>query len=107
MTPERRIATTKRLVSAARAVLSTQVGIGIGCIRINKILIWLGPEVQSEFPVFAEFIDSVPGSVPIGNERLHWSSKALLEIDPKLAAVESRYRSRVLEACVDIIAAYD
>ena len=106
MTPEQRIANAKKLVSAARAILSLQVGLGVGCIRIKKILGWLGPEATTEFPVFAEFLSSIPGSVPVGNERSHWSSKALLEIDQKLAKVEARFRPRILEACAEIIAIY-
>ena len=106
MTPEQRIANAKKLVSAARAVLSLQVGLGVGCIRIKNALGWLGPEAATEFPVFAEFLSSIPGTVPIGNERLHWSLKALLDIDSKLAEAEARFRPRILEACAEIIAIY-
>ena len=106
MTPEQRIANTKRLVSASRALLSLQVGLFVGATRIDKLLNWLGSEVQSEFPVFREFLDAVPSSLPAGVERLHWSSKALLELDPQLAAIETRYRPRILESCAEIIATY-
>ena len=106
MTPEQRVANTKRLVSASRALLSLQVGMFIGARRIEKILGWLGPEVQSEFPVFTEFLNAVPASLPAGVERLHWSSKALLELDPRLAAIEMKFRARLLEGCAEIIATY-
>ena len=86
-------------------MLSLQSGFGIGCTRINRILFWLGREHQNEFPIFGQFL-SATINYPIGNERLQWAYEPLLELDGKLALVESKFRPSILESCVAIIKAY-
>lgn len=105
MTPEQEVARKKQLVSAAKALLSLQVGIGVGCIRINKLLYWLGLEGSEYGQVFRQFLDATR-DIPIGNDRLHWSSQALLEQDAKLTKLEAKYRPAILNACAGIIATY-
>lgn len=105
MTPEQEVARKKQLVSAAKALLSLQVGIGVGCIRISKLLYWLGLEGSEHGQVFKQFID-VTRDIPIGNDRLHWVPEALLEQDAKLMKFEAKFRPAILSACVAIIATY-
>ena len=105
MTPEQEVARKKQLVSAAKALLSLQVGIGVGCIRINKLLYWLGLEGSEHGKIFKQFLD-VTRDIPIGNERLHWLPQALLEQDAKLTKLEAKFRPAILSACVGIIASY-
>lgn len=106
MTPEQRVANVAKLVSAARAMLSGQVGISVGAFRISKLLYWLGDEVSSEFPQFRNFVDQVPANVPIASERLHWETDALLTADRTLAAIESKSRNQLMSACAQIIKTY-
>ena len=94
-----------KLVSAAKALLSLQVGIGVGCIRINKLLYWLGLEDSEHGKVFKQFID-VTRDIPIGNDRLHWAPQALLEQDAKLTKLEAKFRPAILNACTGIITTY-
>ena len=105
MTPEQEVARKKRLVSAAKALLSLQVGVSIGCVRISKVLYWLGYQDRLPYQVFRQFNQATVG-LPIGNERLLWSYPALLEQDEKLAKIEGEFRPKVLRACVAIIAQY-
>lgn len=105
MTPEQEVARKKQMVSAAKALLSLQVGIGVGCIRVNKILHWLSLQDDPRYQVFKQFITATMG-LPLGNERLLWSHAALLECDVKLAAIEGDFRPRVLSACIDIVDTY-
>ena len=105
MTPEQENARRKRLVTAARAVLSLQVGLGVGCSRINRELFWLGAEHRDRFPIFDEFLKAALG-YPIGTERLQWAPESLLKADRKLAAVESDFRTRILKSCIEIIKDY-
>jgi hypothetical protein len=105
MTPEQEIARKKQMVSAARALLSLQVGIGVGCIRINKILLWLRLQDDLRYQVFKQFLAATRG-LPIGNERLLWAHSSLLECDAKLAAIEADFRPKVLSTCIDIIDTY-
>lgn len=105
MTPEQEIARKKQLVSAARALLSLQVGIGAGCTRIRKVLHWLSLQDDEKFQVFKEFCRATAG-FPIGNERLLWETSALLQHDARLAKIEDEFRPRLLKACIDIIAEF-
>ena len=102
MTPEQEIAPKKRLVSAAKALLSLQVGIAVGCLRVRKILFWLRLQDDERYQVFTQFIEAT-GAIPIANERLLWAYAALLEQDEKLARIEAMYRPNILKACIAII----
>jgi len=105
MTPEQETARKKQLVSAAKALLSLQVGISIGSLRISKILLWLGLQSDEHFQVFHQFNRAILG-FPVGNERLLWAYPALLEHDAELARIEAEFRPRLLNACIAIINQY-
>jgi hypothetical protein len=105
MTPEQEISRKKQLVSAAKALLSLQVGIGVGCVRISKVLYWLGLQNELPYQVFKKFNEATIG-LPIGNERLLWSHSALLEQDQKLAKIETKFRQEILGTCAAIIERY-
>lgn len=106
MTPEQREARTRRLVSAARALLSQQVGLYVGSRRIENALSWLGPDFQAKHRVFSEFTDTVPRDIPLGSTRLLWDPMAVLKTDFKLATVEARFRAQLLAEAVEIITQY-
>lgn len=103
MTPEQRDARIKRLVSAARALLSLQVGLYVGARRIENALHWLGPEFQAKHRIFSEFTDAVPRDIPLGSTRLLWEPTAVLKTDSTLATVEARFRAPLLAKAVEII----
>ena len=100
--PPKSVSYLKQLVSAARAIVTYQVGLPFGCIRIRKILIWIRPHKQLSYPVFDEYLDSLSG-LPISSERLMWSRDALREADKKLEAASRRFRDGIFEACYEII----
>lgn len=106
MTPEQKDARLRRLVSAARALLSLQVGLYVGARRIENSLIWLGPEFKTKHRIFSEFTDAVPRDIPVGTARLLWHPEAMLATDGKLASVEARFRTQLLAECVDIVRHY-
>ena len=102
MTPNQKIARTKRLVSTAKAILSLQVGIAVGSLRICKLLSWLHLQDDAKYQVFSQFIRSA-GAIPLANERLLWAHSALLEQDEKLSQIEAIYRPKIMKACIAII----
>jgi hypothetical protein len=106
MTPEQRESRIRSLVSAARAVLSLQVGLAVGANRIVGILWRLGPEFEDAHPIFDQCIRSIPPVVPIGGARLLWASDNLMKTDKVLAKREGRYRKPVLLGCIQIIKKY-
>jgi Protein of unknown function (DUF2489) len=105
MTPEQEVARKKQLVSAAKALLSLQVGIAAGCLRVRKILFWLRLQDEERYLIFNQFITAT-GAIPLANERLLWAHSALLEQDEKLARIEAKYRPCILRACIAIIAEF-
>jgi len=106
MTPEQQEARTRRLVSAARALLSLQVGLYVGAKRIQNSLFWLGADFPSRHPIFSEFTAAVPLDIPVGSARLLWNPAAMLATDARLASVEARFRTELLAECVEIIRNY-
>ncbi|GLQ32870.1 hypothetical protein [Litoribrevibacter albus] len=106
MTPEQEKARTKKLVSSAKAIISGQVGITVGSNKVLGKLGWLGKNWEDKFPVFREYYDSLPVNMPVGTERLYWNLDKVLETDPKLLELESKFRAKILEACVKIIRDY-
>ena len=106
MTPEQKEAQTRRLVSAARALLSLNVGLYVGARRIENVLTWLGADFQANHPVFSEFTNAVPRDIPVGTARLLWDPEAMLKTDVRLASVEERFRAKLLAECTKIIRAY-
>ena len=106
MTLEQKIARTKKLVSAARALLSLQVGLAVGAKRVADALYHLDPEMRGKHTVFSAFYDAIPADIPLGNVRLLWQSDAMIRTDAQLAEIESRYREKLLSECAVIIRTY-
>ena len=103
--PPKSVSYLKQLVSAARAIVTYQVGLPFGCIRVRRILTWLRPHKELAYPVFDEYLKAV-SELPISSERLKWSREALRETDKKLEAASRRFRDSIFEACYEIIDSY-
>ena len=95
----------KKLVSAARAIVTYQVGLPVGCIRVQRALFWLRPHKELSYPVFDKYLEALR-TLPISSERLEWNREALREADKKLEAVSRRFREAIFEACYEIIDSY-
>lgn len=106
MTPEQEIARKKRLVSAAKALLTAQVGLYIGAVRVVNVLRTMGEAHENRHGIFSRFLQAVPADIPLGNARLLWEPSAMLKSDQKLLVVESTFRPELLAECVDIIKQY-
>jgi hypothetical protein len=94
-----------KLVSNARAIISYQVGLPVGCLRMARLLSSLQPLGSFEYPVFGEYLLEVQ-NLPIGSERLHWARDALRKVDERLDKTNAKFRERVFESCHDIIDAF-
>jgi hypothetical protein len=106
MTPEQEIARRKKLVKAARATLSMEFGLSFGADRIRAALLNLGGTYEQQHPVFQAFIHDIPADIPFGRVRLLWNPVTMLATDDKLASIEAKYRRKVLDECVKLIAQY-
>jgi hypothetical protein len=107
MTPEQETARRKKLVSAAKALLSLQVGLAVGAARMENILLSLDETYQREHSLFALFMAKIPLDIPLGGARLLWRSEVMLETDDRLAEVEAKFRRALLNECVRVIEKYD
>ena len=100
--PLKSVSCLKRLVSAARAIVTYQVGLPFGCIRVRRILLELPPFKEVSYRVFEDYLKAVR-ELPIGSERLRWNREALRKHDKILEATSSRFRDAIFEACYEII----
>jgi len=103
--PPKSVSYLKKVVSAARAIVTYQVGLPVGCIRVQRALFWLRPHQELPFPVFDKYLQAL-SALPISSERLEWDREALREADKKLEAVSGRFRDDIFEACFEIIDSY-
>ncbi len=101
--PPQSVTHLKKLVSAARAIVTYQVGLPVGSIRIGRILSSLQPLIELSYPVFDEYLKALTG-LPISSERLEWSRERSLRVhDKKLEAANIKFRDAIFEACYEII----
>lgn len=100
--PPKRDQLIRRLVATARAIVTYQVGLSVGCVRMSRILNWLEVYSRVEVPIFDEYLTAVR-HLPISSDRLHWNVDALRAKDQELEAINSAYRNRVFDACFGII----
>ena len=97
----------RRFVANARAIVSYQVGLPLGCTKMMKILSWIENEDKeaAKFPVFEEYFRATI-DLPTGPERLHYSREALRRYDERLVTINLRYREEIIDACFKIIERY-
>ena len=107
MSEQKRDSYFRKLVANARAIISYQVGLPVGCAKMEKIFYWLkydGYEA-AKYPIFKTYCDATRELV-IGSERLNCSREALLRNDQRLVAINLKYREQILDACFEIIERY-
>jgi hypothetical protein len=100
--PPKSVTYLKQLVSAARAIVTYQVGLPLGCVRAQRLVLWLRPHKELSYPIFEDYLQAVK-ELPIGSERLKWNREALREKDKELEAANGRFRDKIFETCYGII----
>ncbi len=94
-----------KLLANARAMLSNQVAMPLGAVKMNKIRNWgSGIEILAkiDLSVFEEYASTFKSS-PVGSERLLWHKEALKEQDKHLDAMTGIYKDRIIDKCFEII----
>jgi hypothetical protein len=102
MNDERHRSLIKQLIANARAIISYQVGLPFGCVRMRRIIDWLKPYEVLEFPVFDRYAAATL-DLPTSSERLQCSREALRRYDERLTAINLEYREEILDTCFGII----
>jgi hypothetical protein len=106
MDEQRRNSYLRKLVANARAIISYQVGLPLGCVKMYHLLIALEHEGERlDLPIFKEYLDEVR-DLPTSSERLECSRAALRRYDERLVPTNLNYRERVIDIRFDIIEKY-
>ena len=100
--PTKRDSAAKKVVAVARSIVTYQIGLPAGCVRMRRTLSWLAPHEKGLPEVFEEYMNEVR-LLPITSERLYWNREALQESDKLLEAANQRFRDRIFDACWALI----
>jgi hypothetical protein len=107
MTPEQEVARKRRVISAARRLLSLETGLVTGSSRLRYALRYLGDQHEARFPTFGRFLDAIPNPTPLGELRLACADEYLLRTDADLAVVESEFRGSIMRECLAVLNEFD
>jgi hypothetical protein len=100
--PSKRDSAARKVVAVARSILTYQIGLPAGCVRMQRTLLWLAPYETGLPTIFDEYLKEVR-ELPITSERLLWDRKVLREKDTLLEATNQRFRDRVFDTCWGVI----
>jgi hypothetical protein len=93
----------ERLVAAARSIITYQVGLPVGCVRVANISTWLNHPDDIP-PVFRQYVaEAAPTGLPLGSDRLEWNKDSLAQKDVLLRALNAKYEPAVMAACWRIL----
>jgi len=98
----KRDSAARKVVAAARSIVTYQTGLPEGCRRMSRALVWLAPYEASLPTVFEDYLKEVR-LLPIGSERLVWNRKVLEEKDVALEAANQRFRNQIFDSCWSLI----
>src|SRR5262249_15863470 len=100
--PSKRDAAAQKVVSAARAIVTYQIGLPAGCQRISRALTWLQPHEIDLPAIFDDYLAETR-VLPISSERLEWDRKALHDKDIVIENINQRFRDRIFDTCWTLI----
>lgn len=100
--PSRRDSVARKVVVAARSIVTYQIGLPEGCRQMSRNLVWLAPYETGLPTVFDEYLKEVRG-LPLGSERLLWDRKVLQVKDVSIEATNQRFRNQIFDTCWAVI----
>src|SRR5215470_4572403 len=100
--PSKRDSAAKKVLAVARSIVTYEIGLPAGCVRMNRSLSWLKPYETGLPTVFEEYLREVQG-LPITSERLQWDRSLLREKDKVLETTNQRFRGRIFQTCWALI----
>ena len=95
----------KKLVSNARAIISHQVAIPLGVVKMDKIIYWIEnikPIETIDLKVFKEYNEKTH-TFFIGSPRLSVEVQFLLKEDEKLDKITEKFKKEIILKCFEII----
>ena len=100
--PTERDSAARKVVAVARSIVTYQIGLPAGCLRMSRIYYPLARHETDLPTVFAEYLKEVR-ELPLTSERLLWNRSVLHEKDKLLEATNQIFRDRIFEACWTLI----
>ncbi|MGA2868920.1 MAG: DUF2489 domain-containing protein [Verrucomicrobiota bacterium] len=97
---------SRKVVAAAQSILSGELGVVAGALRLFSLAHEVGVKGDADFNLFIGIV-SETDHLPLGEARQHWNPDALLAKDAELADYEARVRERAFAACRSLIQKYD
>lgn len=97
-----------KLVSNARAILTKQIEIPLGVLKMGKIMYWIKciePLTEVDLEIFFEF-NKKTIVFAIGNERKFWQKEALEIQDKALEILILKYKEEIFDKCFEIVNKY-
>jgi hypothetical protein len=105
--PSKEVGLMRKFVSTARSIITEQVGLPLGILRLNKNLAWLkgyniSPLTDEELKVVKAYYNRIY-EFPLEQERLAWAPEKLKEFDEKLERITFRYRPQLMVVLTRIV----
>ena len=97
-----------KLVSNARAIITEEVGLSVGCTKMLRIINTLKPYEKVKIAKIGIFgiYDKEIQYIPSGTARLFCSKEAFQRYDDDLQSVSQKLRPQILDVCFEIIDNY-
>jgi hypothetical protein len=105
--PTPRDSSARKVVAAARQIVTYQIGLPMGSRRVIGAWSPLLKDGLALRAIFEDYMKQVTG-LPIGSERLEWDRDVLAEKDRTLERINAEWRDRIFGACwalIDLLAA--
>ena len=96
----------RKIVAAAKSMLSGELGIVAGARQLAPWRFDVGAEHDPDFTFFVG-VDSETDHIPLGEVRSRWSVEALKAKDEELRTFEASVRDRALGVCQSLIQKYE
>jgi hypothetical protein len=105
--PSKEVGLMRKFVSTARSIITEQVGLPLGILRLNKNLAWLkgyniSPLTDEELKVVKAYYNRIY-EFPLEQGRLAWAPEKLKEFDEKLERITFRYRPQLMVVLTRIV----
>ncbi|MBI5914328.1 MAG: DUF2489 domain-containing protein [Bacteroidetes bacterium] len=95
----------KKLVSNARAIITNQIALPLGALKMERILYWVNQIEQVseiDLQIFSEY-NSKTIHFLIGTERLHCEKEFLKQQDKQLDELTMQYKDEIIDKCFEIV----
>ena len=105
--PPKEVGLLRKFVSTARSVITGQVGLPLGILRLHKNLYWLkGYGINPLSDEDLETVNTYYGSIrefPLEQERNYWAPDILRQSDERLERITAKYQQKIMSILSRIV----